>query len=152
MDRAAVDGVLASIDAEVEWAGKDGMRWRPPDVWDDNPPIPWLTVSPLALHSRERDAAVVAAREGMDGWAATQWSDWVWRLTLAMRPVVEAYVQLANSWSSVSVKVAGFVAAFERYPGAPLDPRERALWLRRHRNTGPADQRGLDGHHRRNTT
>lgn len=33
--------------------------------------------------------------------------------------------------------------------GCPTDPRERALWLRQHRNTGPDDNRGTDGIRRR---
>ncbi len=126
MNRAHVDHVLATIDQAIDdstfWS-RDAMRWAPPESDFDCPPL-----------QRPTMLARVAAENGIDGLAAREFIRWQSRerirnltvtMTLAAR-IFDEWVE-GGRWD------------------AALDPRERALQLRRNRNTGPADRRRLDG-------
>lgn len=146
--RARADATVALIDEAIaDGISWDAMRWRPPDPNFDCPELPGLRPI-LGFASPE----LLMHRYGYDGWAATKMADPMWRLTIAMRPVVQAMNQLARTLGEVSNPFAQLAAAIRQAELArsaeaelpPLDPRGRALWLRQHRNTGPDDPWSID--------
>lgn len=96
-----------------------------------------------------RPAAILAHRDGLDGYAATQWADLGWRSGLVLRPMGQALTRIVRALGDMQPAAVQLAAKLAEDPDLPVGPRERALHLRRTRNTGPVDRRGLDGHHRR---
>jgi len=141
VNRAHVDHVLATIDHAIDessfWS-PDAMRWAPPEPDFDCPPL-----------QRPTMLARVAAENGIDGLAARELVRWqsrecVRNLTAAMTLAVRAFGGLGIRGMRPSRVILDEWVEGERWDAA-LDPRERALQLRRNRNTGPADRRRLDG-------
>lgn len=70
------------------------------------------------------------------------------RFAVEVRRAVNGIVIVFNDMSTAVVRAFGqletFVEAFTEDEPIPTEPRERALYLRRHRNTGPT-QPGMDG-------
>lgn len=77
-----------------------------------------VRATPLVLHPSDH-AELVAASRGL----TRQFKQVGRHLAEQFRPVVEQLARLS--------------AQLGQPPGPPSDPRERALWLRRNRNTGP---------------
>ena len=67
-----------------------------------------------------------------------------------MKAMQDAVTAMAKQASLSIEKLAEALRASQVVPEEPpITVRERALWLRQHRNTGPAVRRGLDGRTRR---
>lgn len=110
------DDAIAAIDGALEdWGvGPDAMRWAPPP--------PTLEQRVLLMETADYGGAVVAAGRLM---------------TEFLRAWVEEAVRVLSEsvdWTAVLDGAATLGMA----DAGPDDPRDRALWLRRTRNTGPS--------------
>jgi hypothetical protein len=116
--------VLERIDAAVEGVCACGCR-RP---ITDGSPSAWFASEECADRWHGRLAGGWLQREAglLRSWGRAELEEFVNELCELLRQVGEPLQRL----------VADLAAAFGVVPG-PTDPRERALWLRKHRHTGP---------------
>lgn len=132
MSAGRTDHVLAAIDGALkDWSvGPDAMRWAP------EPPARGKPTS-LVLHPRvpEHPGAwhVLADRHGqvlLVDWAV---------LERSLRGVFTAMAEAAQQACEVFRRLGESLAEAGHHPvQPPSSPQRRALWLRQHRNTGPA--------------
>lgn len=106
----STEHVLEAIDgALADWAlSKDAMRWSPEP--EDAPPLAWQ----------------------MTGEQRAEIQDAMRRVGVTIQSFADRYVAAFNHLAPKLRELGALLGE------PPRDPRERALWLRRHRNTGPA--------------
>jgi hypothetical protein len=132
-DRDTAD-VLARIDetlAYASWEGRDAMRWG--------------TTPPKPRHPTPFYRAEI--RQGIGGTVVAQFA--FTRVAIDAQRVAVDFQAHIDQFAAVFQQAGDAIARFagqlrdaglllEELPKDPKDPRARALWLRQHRNTGPA--------------
>jgi hypothetical protein len=120
---ALLGGFLQRMHARLDAVVLPGMAWQPTED-------PWADVMPSTIDPEHIRQAVAAS----------------WHSLERVRAAAAAMVPMFAAAQEAMRRAPALDEALDDRP--PTDPMARALWLRQHRNTGPAAHR-LDGRRRR---
>jgi hypothetical protein len=144
-------------DCQHEWA--DLLATDPWDVYrrDDPTPADLGETPPVRFPRGWRERAMRSSRGGRMQGASATWVEFD-EADLLPVPATDEFAALITAveagWYQLTVTLGGLAPVVQRMNDAwtalrplveqlsagqpPIDPMERALWLRKHRNTGPA--------------
>jgi hypothetical protein len=118
-------------DVLTDWDGSaDAMHAKalPDGSYQTGPTLAWLAFAPPPIVISAAQARAILA-------AATEFG-------VALTRVFQEFARVLNEAAPAFAELS---AALQADDDGPADLRDRALWLRQQRNTGPRDPHRLDG-------